>query len=213
MTDVATKPSRKKAGLVDAMVAKDRVTVFWFMFACIVAAGCAYYVMIVSETLKYRPPFVIMDGAGVFYSAPGVNFADAEPMHEALTELAVESMFDRGPNGLNQGSRLLKLCTRDGLTEIQKVIQTEEGFFRSQDIEQTFEIDEIKVLGAVGIAAGTQAKGRIYRRGQFGGDLEEVSEFVVQFKWVMNPDVRRTAAFPARIFTLYKYERIPLNVP
>ena len=213
MTETAKEPKKKGPGLVDAMVAKDRVTVFWFLFACIVAASCGYYVMVVSETLKYRPPFVIMDGAGVFYSAPGLNFADATPMHEALTELAVESMFDRGPSGLNQGARLLKLCSKDGLAQIQKVLKAEEEFFRSQNIEQTFEVDEVKVLGAVGIASGTQAKGRIYRRGQFGGELEEVSEFVVQFKWVMNPDVRRTAAFPARIISLFKYERIPLNVP
>ncbi len=210
---MANKSSKKKPGLVDAMIAKDRVAVFWFLFACVVAASCAYYVMIVSETLKYRPPFVIMDGAGVFYSAPGVNFADAEPMHVALTELAVASMFDRGPGGLKQGDRLPKLCTREGLAEIEKVIRTEAEFFQRQEIVQTYEIDEIKVLGAVGIAAGTQATGRIFRRGQFGGELEEISEFVVQFKWIMNPDVRRTAAFPARIFNLFKYERIPVNVP
>ncbi len=208
---MAEKRTKKKPGLVDAMIAKDRVTIFWFLFACFVAAGCAVYVMIVSETMKYRPPFVIMDGAGVFYSAPGVNFADAKPMHEELTLLAVEAMFDRGPSGLRHEARLSKLCTKTGLSEIQDKIQAEAEFFQRQEIIQTYEIDELKVLGAVGAVAGTSAKGRIFRRGQFGGDLEEVSEFVVKFRWMMNPDVRATGAFPALIFNLFQYERVPVN--
>lgn len=210
---MSAETSRKKRGAVDAFIAKDRVAVFWFLVACLVAGGCAWYVVVVSESVKKRPPFVIMDGAGVFYSAPGINFADAKPMHEALTRIAVETIFNRGPGGLINVERLPKLCTREGLSGIQKVIQEEAEFFLRQEVNQTCEIESIKVLGAAGAAAGTEARGRIIRRGQFGGAVEEISEFTVKFKWIMNPDVRGSAAFPARIVELFKYERIPVSTP
>lgn len=212
-TDAPPRRVAKKRGVVDAMIAKDRVAVFWFLFACATAAGCAWFIVVLSETVKHRAPFVIMDGAGVFYSAPGVNFADAEAMHLALTEMLVDAMFDRAPDGLRKEARLIRLCTRTGLQEIRAEIDREDDFFRRQNVVQTYEIDSVKFLGAAGQFAGTEARGRLFRRGDFGGEIEEVSQFEVKFRWIMNPDIAVTGAFPGRAFDLFKYERTPLINP
>jgi hypothetical protein len=207
------QPPKKRRGAVDAFVAKDRVSVFWFLLACLTAGACSWYVVIVSDTMKERPPFVIMDGAGVFYSAPGVNFEKATPIHLALTEILVDTMFTRGPDGLAYANRLNKLCTRDAYGQINKLIQEESSNFSRQQVKQTYVIEEIKSLGAAGTAAGTQATGRIIRRGQFGGAVEEISTFKVKFQWVLNPNVRGNESFPALLYNLYSYERIPLSMP
>lgn len=207
------KTPKKRRGAVDAFVAKDRVAVFWFLLACITGGACSWYVVKVSDTMKERPPFVIMDGAGVFYSAPGVNFEKATPIHLALTEILVDTMLTRGPEGLAYGRRLNKLCTRDALGQINKLIQEESSNFSRQQVRQTYEIEEVKSLGASGTAAGTQATGRIYRRGQFGGAVEEVSTFKIKFQWVLNSNVRGNESFPALLYNLYSYERIPLSMP
>lgn len=203
----------KRRGAVDAFVAKDRVTIFWFVLACITGAVCSWYVVKVSDTMKVRPPFVIMDGAGVFYSAPGVNFEKAIPIHLAMTEILVDTLFTRGPDGLAYGNRLAKICTRDALGQVNKIIQAESSNFSRQQVRQTYVIDEVKSLGAAGTAAGTQATGRITRRGQFGGAVEEISTFKVKFQWVLNPNVRGNESFPALLYNLYSYERIPLSMP
>lgn len=212
LTPVTAAPAKKRRSAIDTLVARDQTAVFWFIVACIVGAGCAWYLVIMAEALKARPPFVVMDTSGAYYVAPGLNFDSMEPMHVDLTRLAVETLFERGPDGLAHENRVPKLFNRSGTSALRDLLKKELGYFQSQKVQQSVEIEGAPVLlRALPTAASTQAEGYVTRSGFFKGQAQvERYRFKVAFIWRMNPDMRTYPAYPAvveRIMT-YKLEKI-----
>lgn len=218
-----TARARRK-GAIDTLIARDQTAVFWFLVACLVAALCAWYVVIMSEALAARPPFVVMDSAGSYYVTPGWNFntvmRDKQgkpqflPMHTHLNRIAVETLFERGPEGLDHASRVGLLFSRDGAAALNQIINKENDAFRSQQIVQTVTLDpgtEDKPNpgpipnGLLPSAAGFLTTGTVTRTLKFQGkEQTETFRFKVAFFWKINPDMRRFKAFPAVV------EKIPL---
>ncbi|HYF36659.1 MAG TPA: hypothetical protein VD994_15290 [Prosthecobacter sp.] len=195
-------------------MAKDRVAVFWFLAACAVAGGCAWYLAMMAKTLNERPPFVVMDSSGAYYVEAGVNFEQAKPMHLALTELAVETLFDRTPTGLVNPDRLPRLCDRDGLAELRAKIREEDSYFVGQQVRQTVQVEKVEVLIPLATAVRTGATGLLTRDLTFKGQsLTEQYTFTVWFNWHMNPDMRDNQAYPAVIYSMPFYELKRISQP
>lgn len=202
---VVKAPRRRSA--IDTLVARDHTAVFWFIVACFVGAGCAWYLVIMAEALKARPPFVVMDSAGAYYVAPGLNFDSMKPMHVSLTQIAVETMFERGPQGLDNPGRVSRLFNRVGRAALDDILKKEAGYFQTQKVVQMVELDsEPTVLKALPTAVATQATGLLMRRGTFKGQAQvETYSFKVTFIWRMNPDMRTFRAYPAVIEKISNY--------
>lgn len=196
-------PRRRSA--IDTLVARDQTAVFWFIVTCFVAAGCAWYLVIMAQALKARPPFVVMDTAGAYYVAPGLNYDSMLPMHQHLTQVAVETMFERGPLGLVHADRVSRIFNRPGKALLDDILKKEAGYFRTQQVEQTVEIQGEPVLRrALATASLTEATGLVTRRSVFKGQVQvETYQFKVGFIWRMNPDMRTYRSYPAVI------EKIP----
>jgi hypothetical protein len=207
----AVKGPRRRSA-IDTLVARDHTAVFWFIVACMVAAGCAWYLVIMAEALKARPPFVVMDTAGAYYVAPGLNFDNMTPMHENLTQIAVETMFERGPQGLYNQERVNRIFNRLGRGSLEDILKKEASYFQTQKVEQTVELDAPpKVLGTRPTAVSTEATGLLRRSGVFKGQAQvETYQFKVSFIWRMNPDLRTYRAYPAVIekINTYSLEKI-----
>jgi len=201
----ADPPKKRRA--IDTLVARDQTAVFWFVVACITAGLCAWYLVIMSDELKARPPFVVMDGNGAYYVAPGLNYNAMAPMHLSLTELAVEALFEREPNGIVHSKRLPYLCTKTGWGILKKKIESEARYFSQQNATQTVTIESRKILGTGSTIALTEAKGTVHRRSFFNNrPQEETYTFYIQFFWRLNPDIRRNKAFPSVIDGVPKYQ-------
>lgn len=221
--------TEKKRSAIDTLVARDQTAVFWFLVACLIGAGCAWYLVIMAEALKARPPFVVMDTAGAYYVAPGVNFDSVTPMHLNLTQIAVRTMFERGPQGLVKANRAEKLFNRKGMSELKDILKKEDAYFSSQKVEQSVEFypdNELSslpesffpprkvrqpttnpaVLIRTPTAVSTWAVGIVTRRGVFKGQNQiELYRFKVIFAWRMNPDPRATQAYPAVVDGILSY--------
>jgi hypothetical protein len=222
------KPARKLS-MIDTLVARDQTAVFWFIVACAVAAGCAWYMVLMAEALKDRPPFVVMDTAGAYYVAPGMNFDTMEPMHENLAQLAVETLFERGPTGLARLDRVEKLFNKKGRGELQEILKKENDYFQLQQVEQTIEFypdSDLRELPASFFpplpikrptknpavlirkptAVSTWAVGLVTRRGVFKGQTQTESyRCMVIFAWKMNPDPRSNQSYPAVVDGILSY--------
>ncbi|TDU71438.1 hypothetical protein EI77_02562 [Prosthecobacter fusiformis] len=197
----------KKKSAIDTLIARDQTAVFWFFVTCIVAAGCAWYLVIMAEELKARPPFVVMDSGGSYYVAPGLNYNRMVPMHLNLTDMAVEAIFDRGPEGIVHASRLPLLCNKIGYNVLRAKLATEARYFQTQKAYQTVTIESRRVMGTGSTVALTEATGILNRRSVFNNKQQtETYRFTVQFFWRLNPDIRRNKAFPSVIEGLQKYE-------
>lgn len=202
----AAAPPKKKSA-IDTLVARDQTAVFWFVFACIVAGASAWYLVVMADELKARPPFVVMDGNGAYYVAPGLNYNAMTPMHLSLTEVAVESLFERGPDGIIHGRRLPFMCTKTGWAILKRQIDSEARYFSQQKATQTVTIESRKLLGTASTIALTEASGTVQRRSIFNNKVQnETYRFYIQFFWRMNPDMRRTRAYPSVIDGVPKYQ-------
>ncbi len=220
--EAAPRPRRK--GAIDTLIARDQTAVFWFLVACLVAALCAWYIVIMSEALAARPPFVVMDSAGSYYVTPGWNFntrmpdkqgrMEFLPMHTHLNRIAVETLFERGPEGLDHADRVNLLFSKNGAFMLNEIVRKENDAFRSQQIVQTVTLDPSTeerpnpgpiTNGLLPEAAGFLTTGTVTRKIIFQGKSQQESfRFKVAFFWKINPDMRRYRAFPAVI------EKIPL---
>ena len=203
--DAVVKKAPRRRSAIDTLIARDQTAVFWFIVTCFVAAGCAWYLVIMAEALKARPPFVVMDTAGAYYVAPGLNYDSMLPMHQHLTQVAVETMFERGPQGLVHQDRVNRIFNRPGKALLEDILDKEAGYFRTQQVQQTVEIQgEPLLIRALPTASLTQATGLVTRRSIFKGQVQlETYQFKVGFIWRMNPDMRTYRSYPAVI------EKIP----
>lgn len=223
------KAAVRKRTMIDTLVARDKTAVFWFLVACAVGVGCAWYLVLMADALKDRPPFVVMDTAGAYYVAPGMNFDSVDTMHENLTQVAVETMFERGPDGLLREDRLGKLFTQKGRAALQDILKKEAEYFQLQQVEQDvvfYSDSELKTLPASSFplppiqrpvknpavlvrlptAVSTWAAGLVTRRSVFKGQAQvETYRCKVIFAWMMNPDLRENQAFPAVIDGILSY--------
>lgn len=223
----AAKAPRRK-GVVDTLVARDQTAVFWFLMACAVGGGCAWYLVIMAEALKARPPFVVMDTSGAYYVAPGLNYDSMDPMHLDLTRLAVETMFQRGPQGLLNEERVSKLFSQNGSKMLYDIINKEIDYFQNQSVEQTLEIlpdielaglpkeffpgngltpeKNPSVLARLPTAVSSWITGYVTRRSIFNGQAQvENYRFKVSFIWKMNPDMRMYSAYPDVVEKIIEY--------
>jgi len=178
-------------GVVDLFIAKDRIAIFWFLTACGVIVVAAWYLDRTIRAVHNQPQFVIMDSAGVYYIAPTGDFENAIDLHAAQTRLAMETLFNRGPKGLDSPKRLSKIFGRDAVEYILEEMKAESATFRDQDIHQKVEIDRTEVLKTVGEGALTSATSQIIRVGVFKGKtFNEVYDVKARFSWVLNKDMR-----------------------
>ncbi|MEZ5386764.1 MAG: hypothetical protein R3F13_14725 [Prosthecobacter sp.] len=239
-TPAPEAPSKGKAGprrksAIDTLVARDQTAVFWFLVACAVAGGCAWYLIIMAEALKARPPFVVMDQSGAYYVAPGVNYNTRDdtgqimnPMHVDLTQLAVRTIFERTPLGLTHADRTGKLFTKKGSVMLDEIIKKEDPYFISQKVEQTVEILPIAdvmamppeflptggtpksnpaVLTALPTAVATWSAGIVTRHSVFKGQPQvERFFFKVILFWKLNPDMRGNDSYPSVVDKISTYK-------
>jgi len=195
-------------GVVDLFIAKDKIAVFWFLVTCGVIVGAAWYLDKSIKEVHSKPQFVIMDSAGVYYLAPTVDFENAVELHAAQTRLAMETLFNRGPNGLDSPKRLPKLFAPKAIEFIAEEMKGEGATFRNQKIHQKVEVEKTEVLKTVGEGALTSATGQIIRVGVFKGKtFNEVYDVTARFAWMLNKDMRNNGQFPT-VSVQLKYDLV-----
>jgi hypothetical protein len=187
--------------VVDLFVVKDRTAIFWFTVACMSIVCSAIYVQRVITAVQVKPQYVIMDATGGYYLAPSVEFEKATELHAGQTRLAMETLYDRGPEALTFDSRLKKLFTPAAISQIRKdLLIPDEKPFREQKMTQTIEIEEAGVYKNLVDPRGqavTHAKAKLTRSGTFKGQAKtEVLDVDVFFWWRINTRMAENGLFP-----------------
>lgn len=186
--------------VVDLFVVKDRTAIFWFTMACASIFCSAMYVKTVVAAVMNKPQYVIMDGAGIYYLAPSVEFEQAKDLHEAQTRLAMETLYTRNPTRLVFDERVPRLFVEGALEAVNKEFKTEAKKFVEEQRTQTVEVDEIKVENRA-LPAGykqTKARARLIRTSVFNGQRKlEVLHVDGVFLWKMNARLSTNRLFPS----------------
>ncbi|MBE2283527.1 MAG: hypothetical protein IAE77_08690 [Prosthecobacter sp.] len=210
----------KRSSVIDTLVTRDRTAVFWFLVACAVGAGCAIYIVMLAEVLRKRPPFVVMDTAGAFYLPSGVVYSHPTNavMHKQMGDLLAETLLARNPDGLIYQDRLPKLYWQDerrelpAFAQIRKHVQLEEGYFKSQRVNQTVQIDKTELLGFTNTRMGTLTTGTVERTLIFSGKTKtEKYRFSLKVKWHQNLDIATNEGFPSQVEELVELKLEPVT--
>ncbi|WP_395747862.1 hypothetical protein [Prosthecobacter sp.] len=213
-----SEKKEKKRSAIDTLVIRDRTAVFWFLVACVVGSACAGYIILMSEALRQRPPFVVMDTAGAYYVPPGNVYKENKPMHIHLAGVLAETMLERNPEGLVFDSRLNKLCWENekhetpGLDEIRRQVRTEEKYFMSQKVKQTAEVEKTEIAKASNTEVATITTGLVHRRSFFSGkEKNEIYSFKLVVVWHQNLRIISNKGFPSQVKTLVKLTLEPIS--
>lgn len=196
-----TAPNTKRRGAIDTMVTKDRTAVFWFLVAIATAAGCTWYVNLMSEAFKLQSSFVVMDSSGAYYVPPGLPYSRLDAMHLQLTEMVVETVLDRNREGLTYSERLPKLFEKAPMQSLLAYLDKEAGYFRENNVTQTFEIESIKFIEPRGISTVTTvARGKVRRVSFLAGEQQDKTyDFVITIGWWINTALVRDKNFPSLV--------------
>lgn len=194
------EPKPKRRSAIDTLVVRDRTAVFWFLAACGAAAASAWYVTLMADVLKQRPPFVVMDTAGSYYVPPGIPYAEMDAMHLHLSEVMAETLLERTPEGLVHADRLAKLCTDEAFQQIRRDLEKEGRYFSSQKGVQHAVMDRPTILVRTASQVKTEVRGKVHRRSFFGGkEQAETYSFVLVMIWKQNTTIVANKAFPSRL--------------
>ncbi len=196
-----TAPITKRRGAIDTLVTKDRTAVFWFLVAIATAAGCTWYVNLMSEAFKLQPSFVVMDSSGAYYVPPGLPYSRLDAMHLQLTEMVVETILDRNREGLTYSERLPKLFEKASLQSLLAYLDKEAGYFRENNVTQTFEIESIKFFEPRGISTVTTVtRGKVRRVSFLAGEQQDKTyDFVITIGWWINTALETDKNFPSLV--------------
>lgn len=183
--------------VVDLFIAKDRTALFWFTMACAAILCSGIYISKMVGDVSKKPQYVIMDGNGVYYLVPSVEFELATDLHIAQTKLVMETIYNRLPSKLVFEDRVNRLFYKGGIEQLKTELLKDSKKFKEEQREQTIEITDIKVVSVKSSSVVTEGRGILTRRSTYGG-REQVETLTVagRFGWIMNPSMAANGLFP-----------------
>ena len=171
----------------------------WCLVTIASMVGSAHYVQSVIKDVRTRPQYVMASSSDLYYLTPDVRVEGMPELYAAQTRLAMETIYNRGPKGLDNDRRRGKLFTPEANRQITDLIVLPElQAFRNLNLHQKVEIGEIDVVIEEGRGnSSSTAQAQLTRSG-FSEDqtLNESWLVTVQFIWQSNPDPDDHAMYP-----------------
>ena len=159
-----------------------------------------------------RAQIVVMDESA-YYLPKSLDFADAKELHLAQIGLAMESLFDRGPGGIDHPERLKRLCERSAYRDAQELLKKDEAVFSSKSLHQKVEVKSVKLLGNENNSVLAVVEGQLLRTGDFNGsDFSEAMNVKARLLFIRNPAIVANGAFPTILRTI-QVEISPVATP
>lgn len=185
--------------VANLFIARSRAAIFWFTVCVVVVVGSGMYVESRISEVRTRWQYVMASSSSLYYLDPGLKAERREDLHAAQTRMAMETMFNRGPAGLDHQARRFKLFTPEVNAVVNKAIVVPEVLvFRDTQAHQKVEIEKIEVNIQEGIGeATTVGYGQLIRTAQENGIfVNRVFSVKVFFAWKLNPSPVDRAMYP-----------------
>jgi hypothetical protein len=174
--------------VVDLFVAKDRTAVFWFTMACASILLSAIYVNRMVADVSTKPVYVVMDPNGTYYFAPSVEIHEAAPMQEALTRLAMETIYTRDQARLVYDSRVKTLFFGNSIKGVYDELAKDAKKATEEERKQEIEVTSVTIFEKLtGSGAKVEAKGIISRTANVLGRPTKLRfNVTARFAWQIN---------------------------
>lgn len=180
-------------------IARSRAAIFWFTVCVAVVVSSGMYVESRIAQVRTRWQFVMAGSNTLVYLNPDLSSDSREDLHAMQTRMAMETIFNRGPAGLDHQARRFKLFTPDSNDTINAaVVAPQVLMFRDSEAHQKVEIEKIEVNIQEGFGeALTVGYGQLIWTGkQDGIFINRVYTVKVFFTWKLNPNPTDRALYP-----------------
>ncbi len=143
---------------------------------------------------------VLVVGEKTYYLDKLLDFTEAKQLHDDQATMAVEALFNRHANGVDQPKRMKRLFDQSAYNQALKYLLSEADRFKEQEIHQKVEISKISMLQATDGSIEMVVEGQLIRFGSFSGrSFDEGLYLKVNLTFVRNPQISANGAYPTLV--------------
>jgi hypothetical protein len=182
-----------------AILMRRRLMTVWLWVGLFVAAVIWDFVdhQLTVRAMMQPIRFAAMDSRDTFYLSSAGSFDDAKHIHAETAKLAAETMFNRSPNGYDDGDRLERLFNPATTKALQTQLEKDSDAFRNQQIHQKFESGTVRELRVDQATALVSVEGQVFRHASFDGKtVDESKPVTVYLELKTNDDMAHNGRYP-----------------
>jgi hypothetical protein len=194
-------------------ISKEGLATVFFLIAACAVVGSGFYVQRQSAKAGLRPQFIIMTNPDVISMPPEVDAETMKEIHLSQTRLAMDSIFNKSPSGLDAKDRCHSLLDSDAWDWVQtELVDKQADAFRQGRMHQKVEIGSIELRDLPSQKNATLASvhGQLIRTGVLDYKLfNEVWEVRAEMIWVPNVNLHTSGRQPT-ICSRFTCREIPV---
>lgn len=158
-----------------------------------------------------RDPLVIVADENAYTVIKAEDLMSSESIHEDQAELAVQSIFNRSPTGLDSPKRAQKLFRVEAYEKLMTLVRDESPEFERKSIHQKVGISKIDLLRLKDSSIKVAVEGQLIRSGIFAGEpLTEVLDLKVKMLFLNNPSLLGNGGYPTLVRD-FLFETTPIQ--
>lgn len=166
-----------------------------------------------ARTFEMRPRFVILPDPTTLLVSREKGFMEAKTLHVAQAELAVQTMFNRNPGGLDSEARARRLFDTPSFNKLMETVKAQDPEFEAKGLSQKIEISGVKILKLQERALRVAVYGQLIRTGHFeGSPYSEALAVKVDLVFSHNPSLLENGMYPT-IVRSFDIHTEPISQP
>lgn len=181
-------------------ISKEGMATFWAMLGGVAILGSGFYVERKMVAAGLRPQFIIMTNRDILTLDPGTDPDREREILMEQTSLAMDSVFNKTPAGLDAPDRCKTILSPDAWNWVKtELLDKQAEAFREGHLHQKVEIAEVNLHQAANREDGTIAsvRGQLIRTGVLDGRLfNEVWNVRADMMWTKNTSLRTSGRIP-----------------
>jgi hypothetical protein len=184
------------SNLVDVLRKRFLSVVLWqTLFVLSVAGG---FVAVHLNTLAMMKPirFAALNSRDTYYFTPAGRFESVPEAHLEMGKLAVETMFDRSPDGLDNPERVDHLFNSRCGEQLKGEVVKDADIFRAQQIHQKIEISRVREVQLGHNSAALEISGQVIQTGFLDQRIAQTRDVTVNVNLMPNDEIEQNKKYP-----------------
>ena len=199
---IASLIQRRRAG-------RGPVLILLMLYVVTLGAFSLLYLRL-AEAFESRPRFIICTDPGTQIISHEQGFMEAKTLHVAQAELAMQTLFNRGPKGLDNDARAKRLFGKAAYQKLRDISEAQAPEFDAKNLHQKVEIASVELVRLQNRSVKVAVYGQLIRTGHFAGQpFNEALAVKASLLFVHNPSILENGRYPT-VATEFEIETEPI---
>jgi hypothetical protein len=147
--------------------------------------------------------FAALNSRDTYYFTPAGRFESVPEAHLEMAKLAVQTMFDRSPDGLDNPERVDHLFNSRCAEQLKAEVSKDADIFRNQQIHQKVEIGHVREVQVGQNSAAIEIIGQVIQTGFLDQRLAQTRDVTINVQILPNYEILENRKFP---MVVWNYE-------